>query len=48
MMPSRRRRDVAAYTRGPQTNEEAALAAVQPDWTDLADDTDWDVDQPEV
>ncbi|HVB06445.1 MAG TPA: hypothetical protein VNF07_09415 [Acidimicrobiales bacterium] len=32
--------DVRAYTRSPPTDEEAALGQANPDWSDLADDTD--------
>jgi hypothetical protein len=38
----RLRRDVAAYTGIPPTEEEVSLAATTPPWSDLADDTDWD------
>ncbi len=38
----RLRRDIAAYTRSPPTEDEVALAAVAPAWSDIADDTDWD------
>lgn len=37
----RLRRDVAAYAATPPTDEEVALAAVEPSWDALADDTDW-------
>jgi hypothetical protein len=39
--------DVEAYTRTPPTDEEAALSHARPDWSDLADDTDWDAEWPE-
>ena len=39
--------DVKAYTRTPPTDEEAALSHTLPDWSDLADDTDWDAQWPE-
>lgn len=39
--------DVKAYTDKPLTAAEAALGAVSPDWSDLADDTDWDAEWPE-
>jgi hypothetical protein len=39
--------DVDAYTRTPPTAEEAALGHALPDWSDLADDTDWDAEWPE-
>ncbi|MDA8073586.1 MAG: type II toxin-antitoxin system VapB family antitoxin [Actinomycetota bacterium] len=45
----RRRRvlhDVEAYTRTPSTDEEVALGHALPDWSDLADDTDWDAEWP--
>lgn len=35
------RKDVAAYRREPPTDAELALARVPHDWSDLADDTDW-------
>ncbi len=38
----RLRRDVAAYAEVPPTLEEIALSAARPDWSALADDTDWD------
>jgi hypothetical protein len=38
----RLRRDIAAYTGVPPSEEEIALAAITPPWTDLADETDWD------
>ena len=38
----RLRRDIAAYTGSPPTDDEVALAAVTPPWSDIADDTDWD------
>ncbi|MHB8294069.1 MAG: type II toxin-antitoxin system VapB family antitoxin [Acidimicrobiales bacterium] len=40
-------RDVEAYTRTPPTDEEAALGHALPDWSDLADNTDWDAVWPE-
>ena len=46
----RRRRvlhDVEAYLRTPPTGEEGAPSHVLPDWSDLADDTDWDAEWPE-
>ena len=36
------RRDIAAYTGRPPTEDELALAGLPVDWSDLADDTDWD------
>jgi len=39
--------DVRAYTRSPPTDEEAALGQANPDWSDLADDTDWEAEWPE-
>lgn len=44
---ARLRMDVEAYTRVPSTEEEVALAAVRPNWEDLADDTDWDAEWPD-
>ncbi len=44
---ARLRRDVAAYSGTPPTEEEMALAEVAPPWDDLADDTDWDALYPE-
>ncbi len=35
------RHDVLAYRRIPLDVDEVALAHVTPDWSDLADDTDW-------
>ena len=40
------RSDIAAYTSAPVTPEEVALAAARPDWSDLADDTDWEAEFP--
>ena len=39
--------DVEAYTRTSPTDEEVALGHALPDWSDLADDTDWDAEWPE-
>jgi hypothetical protein len=39
--------DIEAYTRTPLTGEETALSHSIPDWSDLADDTDWDAEWPE-
>jgi hypothetical protein len=41
------RHDVAAYQLMPVTDEELALTSLRPDWSDLADDTDWDAMFPE-
>lgn len=42
------RQDVAAYAAHPVTDEEVALPAPSANWSDLADDTDWDaVDRQE-
>jgi excisionase family DNA binding protein len=41
------RHDVAAYQLMPITDEELALTNLRPDWSDLADDTDWDAMFPE-
>jgi hypothetical protein len=38
----RLRRDIAAYTGVPPTEEEVALAAITPPWSDLTDETDWE------
>lgn len=38
----RSRRDVAAYTTMPQSADTSALACCAPDWSDIADETDWD------
>lgn len=38
----RLRNDIAAYTGVVPTEEEVALAAITPSWTDLTDDTDWE------
>jgi hypothetical protein len=43
---ARLRRDLEAYARTRPNDEEAALADVRPDWSDLADDTDWDAEWP--
>jgi Arc/MetJ family transcription regulator len=46
----RRRRvlnDVEAYSKVPSTDEEVAFGHVVPDWSDLADDTDWEAEWPE-
>ncbi len=43
----RLRNDLKAYSAIPVTVEEMALASVAPDWGDLADGTDWDLDWPE-
>jgi Arc/MetJ family transcription regulator len=40
-------RDAEAYTRTPPADDEAALGHALPDWSDLADDTDWDAEWPE-
>lgn len=39
-------RDIAAYTKTPATESEMALGQMEPDWADLADDTDWDAQWP--
>jgi hypothetical protein len=44
---ARLRRDIEAYTQAPPTGEEIELARVRPDWTDLADDTDWENEWPD-
>jgi hypothetical protein len=36
------RRDVAAYAAVPPSDDEVALSRTPIDWSDLADDTDWD------
>jgi hypothetical protein len=46
----RRRRvlhDVNAYSRIPPTADEIALGRVRPDWSELADDTDWEAEWPD-
>ena len=43
----RLRHDLKAYVGIPPTVEDADLASVPPDWGDLADDTDWDLEWPE-
>jgi hypothetical protein len=43
----RLRRDVAAYTAAPPSDDEVALARTPVNWADLADDTDWDALYPE-
>lgn len=42
----RLRRDVEAYRKLGPTTDEIALGEAQPQWEDLADDTDWDTDWP--
>jgi hypothetical protein len=44
----RLRRDIEAYTAKPPTDDEVGLGEALPDWTDLADDTDWDAEWPEA
>ncbi len=39
--------DVNAYARTPPTDGEYAPSHALPDWSDLADDTDWDAEWPE-
>ena len=36
------RRDVAAYVEVPQSADEVGLAGCAPDWSEIADETDWD------
>jgi len=43
---ARLRRDMEAYTTRPPTAEEVALGETVADWSDLADDTDWDTEWP--
>jgi len=43
---ARLRRDIEAYTNTPQTAEEIAIGEALPDWTELADDTDWGAEWP--
>lgn len=43
---ARLRRDVEAYVTAPPTEGEVALGRIQPDWSALADDTDWDLEWP--
>lgn len=38
----RLRKDIAAYTGRPPTEDEIALGSITPPWSDLADETDWD------
>jgi hypothetical protein len=38
----RLRQDIAAYTAQPPVGDEIGLTVRPPDWSDLADDTDWD------
>jgi len=44
---ARLRHDIEAYTTTPPTDHEAAFGEVVPDWSDLADDTDWDAEWPD-
>ncbi len=39
-------RDLRAYARMPTTEGEAVLGGIAPDWSELADDTDWDAEWP--
>ena len=41
------RHDVTAYQLMPITDAELALTNLRPDWSDLADNTDWDAMFPE-
>lgn len=43
----RLRKDIAAYTGVPPTEEAVALAATVPPRSDLADDTDWEALYPD-
>ena len=38
--------DIAAYSSTPVSPEEVALTAARPDWSDLADDIDWEAEFP--
>jgi hypothetical protein len=38
----RLRQDLSAYTKTPPSDAELALARLPHDWSDLADDADWD------
>ena len=42
------RLDIEAYRRVPPTEVEAALGQAHPDWTDLADETDWEAEWPDT
>ena len=42
----RLRQDITAYGLTPLTEAEIALAGTRPDWSDLADDTNWDAAFP--
>jgi Arc/MetJ family transcription regulator len=44
---ARLRHDVEAYTKTPPTDEEVNLGIIPPDWSDLADDTDWEAEWPD-
>jgi hypothetical protein len=44
---ARLRHDIDAYTKTPLTDEEVVAGVVAPDWSDLADDTDWEAEWPE-
>ena len=46
ILRARLRRDIEAYTRVPTTDQEIALGDLPADWSDLADDTDWDAEWP--
>jgi hypothetical protein len=44
---ARLRHDIDAYTTTPPTHQEAGRGEALPDWSDLADDTDWDAEWPD-
>jgi Bacterial antitoxin of type II TA system, VapB len=44
---ARMRHDIETYTKTPLTDQEVAAGDIAPDWSDLADDTDWDAEWPE-
>ncbi len=44
---ARLRRDIEAYTMVPPKAEDVSLGEATPDWSDLADDTDWDAEWPD-
>ncbi len=44
---ARLRRDIEAYATVPPKAEDVSLGEATPDWSDLADDTDWDAEWPD-
>ena len=44
---ARIRHDVGIYATTPLTDDEVTLGSIVADWSDLADDTDWDAEWPQ-